>query len=129
VAIGLVPAVVTKGVIDALAHPSERYSDPVRLILLGVAASLIGVAESWFSATISQNIMHDLREQLFGRLLGQSVGFFTADGPGASAGPAVLWLSGGWLVFQGQATVGTLATFIVVPAASAAPSASWAASR
>jgi hypothetical protein len=56
-AIGLVPAVVTKGVIDALAHPSERYSELVRLILLGVAASLVGglvgVAESWFSATIS----------------------------------------------------------------------------
>jgi ABC-type multidrug transport system fused ATPase/permease subunit len=48
--LGLVPAVVTKGVIDALAHPSERYGDLVRLILLGVAASLvgglIGVAES-----------------------------------------------------------------------------------
>jgi ATP-binding cassette subfamily B protein len=84
-AIGLVPALVTKGVIDALAHPSERYSELVRLILLGVAASLVGglvgVAESWFSATISQHIMHDLRQQLFDRLLRQSVGFFTAAAP------------------------------------------------
>jgi ABC-type multidrug transport system fused ATPase/permease subunit len=31
-----------------------------------------------------------------------------------TAGPAVLWLYGGWLVFQGQATVGTVVTFIVV---------------
>jgi ATP-binding cassette subfamily B protein len=85
-AIGLVPALVTKGVIDALAHPSEKYSELVRLILLGVAASLlgglIGVAESWFSATISQNIMHDLRQQLFGRLVRQSVGFFTRSRTG-----------------------------------------------
>jgi ATP-binding cassette, subfamily B, bacterial len=84
--LGLVPAVVTKGVIDALAHPSERYGDLARLILLGVAASLvgglIGVAESWFSATISQHIMHDLREQLFGRLVRQSVGFFTKSRTG-----------------------------------------------
>jgi ATP-binding cassette, subfamily B, bacterial len=85
-AIGLVPALVTKGVIDALAHPSEQYGELVRLILLGVAASLlgglIGVAESWFSATISQNIMHDLRQQLFGRLVRQSVGFFTRSRTG-----------------------------------------------
>jgi ATP-binding cassette subfamily B protein len=85
-AIGLVPAVVTKGVIDALAHPSQRFADLARLILLGVAASLvgglIGVAESWFSATISQHIMYDLREQLFGRLLKQSVGFFTKSRTG-----------------------------------------------
>ncbi|HEV8650099.1 MAG TPA: ABC transporter ATP-binding protein [Actinomycetes bacterium] len=84
--IGLVPAVVTKGVIDALAHPGERFSELAWLILLGVAASLvgglIGVAESWFSATISQHIMHDLREQLFGRLLRQSVGFFTRSRTG-----------------------------------------------
>jgi ATP-binding cassette subfamily B protein len=80
-ALGLVPAVVTKGVIDALAHPNERFADLVWLILAGVAASLVGglvgVAESWFGATISQRIMYDLREQLFGRLLRQSVGFFT----------------------------------------------------
>lgn len=85
-AIGLVPAVVTKGVIDALAHPSRRFADLAGLILLGVGASLvgglIGVAESWFSATISQHIMYDLREQLFGRLLGQSVGFFTKSRTG-----------------------------------------------
>jgi ATP-binding cassette, subfamily B, bacterial len=77
--------VVTKGVIDALAHPSERFADLVWLILAGVAASLVGglvgVAESWFSATISQRIMYDLREQLFGRLLRQSVGFFTRPVP------------------------------------------------
>ena len=84
-AIGLVPALVTKGVIDALAHPSGQFRDLARLILLGVGASLlgglIGVAESWFSATISQHIMYDLREQLFGRLLGQSVGSSPAAAP------------------------------------------------
>jgi ATP-binding cassette subfamily B protein len=85
-ALGLVPAVVTKGVIDALAHPTRSFGHVVMLILLGVAASLVGglvgVGESWFGATISQRIMYDLREQLFGRLLGQSVGFFTASRTG-----------------------------------------------
>ena len=31
-----------------------------------------------------------------------------------TAGPAVLWLYGGWLVFHGHVTVGTVVTFIVV---------------
>src|SRR6266540_1389308 len=58
----------------------------VALTLLGVGASrvggLVGTAESWCSATISQRIMFDLREQLFDRLLRQSVGFFTRSRTG-----------------------------------------------
>src|SRR6266511_766066 len=221
-ALALVPAVVTKAVIDALAHPDRAFGRVLALILLGVGASLVGglvgTAESWCSATISQRIMFDLREQLFDRLLRQSVGFFTRSRTGdvmsrigndvnavedvvadtilgmvynlfvvpstlalmvvlnwrltvlalllmplallpsrrvgrityearkqtrfrglndelrrlqlrqemigrwfymlmdvlQTAGPAVLWLYGGWLVFHGQATVGTVVTFIVV---------------
>src|SRR6266542_1447400 len=217
-ALALVPAVVTKAVIDALAHPDRAFGRVLALILLGVGASLVGglvgTAESWCSATISQRIMFDLREQLFDRLLRQSVGFFTRSRTGdvmsrigndvnavedvvadtilgmvynlfvvpstlalmvvlnwrltvlalllmplallpsrrvgrityearkqtqthlgkmtaylqeilgisgillvkafVTAGPAVLWLYGGWLVFHGQATVGTVVTFIVV---------------
>src|SRR6266540_1719069 len=56
------------------------------VVLLGVGASLVGglvgTAESWCSATISQRIMFDLREQLFDRLLRQSVGFFTRSRTG-----------------------------------------------
>ena len=85
-ALGLVPAVVTKGVIDALAHPNGAFGHVLALILLGVGAALagglVGVGESWCSATISQRIMFDLREQLFGRLLQQSVGFFTKSRTG-----------------------------------------------
>src|SRR6266511_1476286 len=76
-ALALVPAVVTKAVIDALAHPDRAFGRVLALILLGVGASLVGglvgTAESWCSATISQRIMFDLREQLFDRLLRQSV--------------------------------------------------------
>ncbi len=67
-ALALVPAVVTKAVIDALAHPDRAFGRVLALILLGVGASLVGglvgTAESWCSATISQRIMFDLREQL-----------------------------------------------------------------
>src|SRR6266511_3858862 len=190
-ALALVPAVVTKAVIDALAHPDRAFGRVLALILLGVGASLVGglvgTAESWCSATISQRIMFDLREQLFDLLLmplallpSRRVGRITYEARkqtqthlgkmtaylqeilGISgillvkafvtgrrerarfrglndelrrlqlrqemigrwfymlmdvlqtAGPAVLWLYGGWLVFHGQATVGTVVTFIVV---------------
>src|SRR6266540_3073838 len=85
-ALALVPAVVTKAVVDALSHTDRAFGRVLALILLGVGASLVGglvgTAESWCSATISQRIMFDLREQLFDRLLRQSVGFFTRSRTG-----------------------------------------------
>jgi ATP-binding cassette subfamily B protein len=49
-----------------------------------------------------------LRQEMIGRW------FYMLMDVLQTAGPAVLWLYGGWLVFQGQATVGTVVTFIVV---------------
>lgn len=79
--LGLVPALVTKELIDGLttAKPSVGYL--AVLVGGGVVASLagglIGVGESYLRVMISQGIMVDLRNQLFDRLLGQSVGYFT----------------------------------------------------
>src|SRR5437879_5592269 len=47
------------------------------LVAASVAGGLIGVLQSYFSNRISQSIMFDLRNQLFGRMLSQSVAFFT----------------------------------------------------
>src|SRR3989475_1329056 len=80
-ALGLAPALVTKGLIDYLAHPTGALGPLVLLVTAGVIASLlgglIGVLQSYITTWISEGIMCDLREQLFGRLLGQSMGFFT----------------------------------------------------
>jgi len=86
--LGLVPALVTKALIDSLTRPGpgERFSHVALLVAAGVAAALagglVGVAESWYSTQISQGIMFDLRGRLFARLLSQSVGFFTASRTG-----------------------------------------------
>jgi ATP-binding cassette, subfamily B, bacterial len=78
--LGLVPALVTKGLIDYLAHPRGGLQPLALIVGAGVAAAilggLIGMAQSYLSTSISEGIMYDLREQLFGRLLNQSVGFF-----------------------------------------------------
>jgi ATP-binding cassette, subfamily B, bacterial len=55
----------------------------VAVSLLGTAAdSLAGVLQSYLRAQISQAIMYDLRHELFGRMLKQSVSFFTRSRTG-----------------------------------------------
>ena len=84
--LGLVPALVTKGLIDYLAHPRGGL-EPLALIVgagvgAAIAGGLIGMLQSYLSTSISEGIMYDLREQLFGRLLKQSVGFFISSRSG-----------------------------------------------
>ncbi len=80
--LGLVPALVTKGVIDYLGDPTGSVGPLAVLVSAGVAASLagglVGVLRTFIQTSISQGIMFDLRGQLFDRLLKQSVGFFTS---------------------------------------------------
>jgi ATP-binding cassette, subfamily B, bacterial len=79
--LGLVPAVVTKAILDYVSAPSGHFSRLALLIGAGVGASAVGgllnVAQSYLEATISEGIMFTLRGQIFERLVGQSVGFFT----------------------------------------------------
>lgn len=85
-ALGLVPALVTKALIDYLAHPHDGFGQLALIVGIGVAATiaggLVGVLQSYLTTAISQGIMFDLREQLFARLLRQSVGFFTSSRTG-----------------------------------------------
>ncbi len=85
-ALGLVPALVFRALIDHLARPDASFGDVLVLVGAGVAAAVlggvIGVAESYLAERISQGIIFDLREQLFGRLLHRSVGFYTSNRAG-----------------------------------------------
>src|SRR5262245_52707794 len=82
-ALGLAPALVTKGLIDYLGNPAEGMQPLALLVAAGVGASLagglVGVLRTYLETSISQGIMFDLRGQLFDRLLRQSVGFFTSQ--------------------------------------------------
>jgi ATP-binding cassette, subfamily B, bacterial len=85
-ALGLVPAAVTKDLVDGLSRGSIDFR--MILLLIGalvvsaIAAGLVGVLQAWLSNRISQGIMYDLRNQLFGHMLRQSVGFFTRSRTG-----------------------------------------------
>jgi ATP-binding cassette subfamily B protein len=85
-ALGLAPALVTRSLIDYLTHPTAGIGMLALILGAGVAAAvaggLVGVLQSYLSASISEGIMFDLREQVFGRLVHQSVGFYTANRTG-----------------------------------------------
>src|SRR5579864_4761807 len=85
-ALGLVPAVATQGLINYLTGHQRHFS--VVAVLFGaivgasLLAGLIGVVQAYFSNRISQSIMFDLRNQLFDRVLKQSIAFFTSTRTG-----------------------------------------------
>src|SRR5262249_56106151 len=79
--LGVVPAPVTKTLIDRVLRPGTSFSTVVLVVVAGVLAGLgegfLGVLRSYIQNVIAQGIMYDLRNQLFGRLLDQSIAFFT----------------------------------------------------
>jgi ATP-binding cassette subfamily B protein len=85
-ALGLVPAVVFRGLIDYLGHPHARLGHVLlvvgALVAAAVGGGLIGVADSYLSTVISEGIVFTLRKQVFENLLDQSVGFFTRSRSG-----------------------------------------------
>src|SRR3982075_88402 len=84
--LGLVPAIVTRDLINYLTARNGGFSFVALLIGILVGSSLlgglIGVLQSYFSNRISQSIMFDLRNQLFDRVLKQSMAFFTGTRTG-----------------------------------------------
>jgi ATP-binding cassette, subfamily B, bacterial len=80
-ALGLVPALLAKSLIDYLTRPSPVFSHVGVLVAATFAAAivggLVGVGESYLRARISEGIMADLREALFGRVIRQTVSFYT----------------------------------------------------
>src|SRR5499427_2904593 len=80
-ALGLVPALVTKTLIDRVLRPGASFQTVAVVVVAGVLAGLgegfLGVLRSYIQNVIAHGIMYDLRNQLFGRLVDQSIAFFT----------------------------------------------------
>jgi ATP-binding cassette subfamily B protein len=85
-ALGLIPALVTRELINYLTGRNGAFGYVALLIGILVGSSLlgglIGVLQSYFSNRISQSIMFDLRNHLFDRVLKQSMAFFTGTRTG-----------------------------------------------
>jgi ATP-binding cassette, subfamily B, bacterial len=78
--LGLVPALLAKALIDYLTRPQPAFSHVLVLVAAtfaaAIVAGLVGVAESYLRARISEGIMADVRRSAFDRLIGQTVGFY-----------------------------------------------------
>ncbi|HEY5188253.1 MAG TPA: ABC transporter ATP-binding protein, partial [Solirubrobacteraceae bacterium] len=79
--LGLAPFLIVKAVIDELEHRSPSFGRIALLALAGLAIAvvvgLIGVLRAWLVLRVSTQVVATLREQLIGRLLGQSLTYFT----------------------------------------------------
>jgi ATP-binding cassette, subfamily B, bacterial len=84
--LGLAPALVFRALIDYLGDSDPAFGHVAALVGAGVAAAigggLIGLGQSYLEERISQGIIFDLREQVFDRLVHQSVGFYTSNRAG-----------------------------------------------
>jgi ATP-binding cassette, subfamily B, bacterial len=84
--LGLAPALVFRALIDYLGGGDPSFRHVALLVGAGIAAAtaagFIGLAESYLTERISQGIIYDLREQLFDKLVHQSVGFYTHNRAG-----------------------------------------------
>jgi ATP-binding cassette, subfamily B, bacterial len=84
--LGLAPAVVFRALLDELSRADATFAPVALLVAAGVAAAiaggLVGLAQSYLEERISQGIIFDLREQLFDRVVHQSVGFYTGHRAG-----------------------------------------------
>jgi ATP-binding cassette subfamily B protein len=84
--LGLAPALVFRALIDYLGGANPAFGHLALLVGAGIAAAiaggLIGLGQSYLEERISQGIIFDLREQVFDRLVHQSVGFYTSNRAG-----------------------------------------------
>ncbi len=78
--LGLVPPLLVRDVIDH-AIPGKDVRVLVRLVSLMIAvpavAGLIGVLQNWFAVRVGQAVMYDIRNEMYEKLLFQSLRFYT----------------------------------------------------
>ena len=84
--IGLYPSLITGQIVDALGIESTTIEELLWLILTAFAAltasQVIGVAESYINAWISQRIIFDMKNQMYDHLLHMPHSFFTSEKQG-----------------------------------------------
>ena len=83
--VGLAPSIVTGMIVDeALVGEDLRYLVQLLLVALAamVASQLIGVLENYINAWISQNIIYDMRNEMYDHLQHMPHSFFTTEKQG-----------------------------------------------
>lgn len=101
--IGLFPPLVIREIVDhAIPEGSRRalYGLALLMVLLPLAAGLLGVWQNHLNNKVGQSVMRDLRHKLFANLQRQSMAFFTH----ARSGEVIQRLTGDVQAVQGVVT-------------------------
>ncbi len=81
-ALALIPIIALKVLIDRLTGDDPAFGDIVVPAVATLAAvlgsALVGVASTYLIQSISEGVVFDMRQQLFGHLIGQGTDFYTA---------------------------------------------------
>ncbi|MDX6526562.1 MAG: ATP-binding cassette, subfamily bacterial, partial [Gaiellales bacterium] len=83
--LGMVPAFLTRNLIDSVfpqGHKanfalSHLYLLVAGMVLIPIVTGIIGVAQTWSSNRVGQEVMHDLRASVYRHLQRLSLAFFT----------------------------------------------------
>ena len=78
--IGLVPPLLVRHVLDvSMPHKDTRslFEMTALMIALPAIGGLIGVLQNYFAVRVGQAIMFDIRGEMYGKLLAQSLRFYT----------------------------------------------------
>jgi ATP-binding cassette, subfamily B, bacterial len=78
-ALGVVPAFLLKGVIEAIAEQDDKRISLFAggMIVIAIVTGVLGVVQTLLSNQVGQRVMHDLRARVFRHLQRLSLAFFT----------------------------------------------------
>lgn len=80
-ALSLVPALALRSIVDQLTRPHGSFGPVLGVIALAILATLLagllGVAQTYLTLSVSEDVVARVRGQLFDHLIAQSIGYFT----------------------------------------------------
>lgn len=80
-ALSLVPVLALRSIVDQLTRPGGSFGPVLGVMALALLATLLagllGVAQTYLTLSVSEDVVARVRGQLFDHLIAQSIGYFT----------------------------------------------------
>jgi ATP-binding cassette subfamily B protein len=80
-ALGFVPALALRGMVDQLTQRHGSFGSILLIVTVALVATLLSallaVAQTYLTLTVSEDVVAEVRRSLFDHLMAQSVGYFT----------------------------------------------------
>jgi ATP-binding cassette, subfamily B, bacterial len=84
--LGVIPILAIRAIVDHLTEPHSSFTPVLAIVALAILATiaiaLLGVVETYLTLRLSEQVVFELRTQLFDHLVGQSLAYFTESRAG-----------------------------------------------